>query len=84
MRRRKSKLEHAPANRSIGKPFGEGESMGTPFPGGSCVKSIPRGVSLETASGSMLCRWERKLSQPLTPNKEWSLIPNRMSISNRC
>jgi hypothetical protein len=48
--------------------------------------TLPRGVSLETASGSMLCRWERKLSQQETwnfVNEEWSSITNRMSISNR-
>jgi hypothetical protein len=66
MGRRESKMEHAPVSGSMGKPFSGGESMGMPFRGVSWVKSLPTGVSLETAFGSMLCRWERKLSQQET------------------
>jgi hypothetical protein len=66
LRRRESKLEHTPVSGSMGKPFGGGESMGMPFPGGSWVKSLPRGVSLERPSGSVLRRRDRKLSQQET------------------
>jgi hypothetical protein len=54
--------------------------MGMPFPGGPWVKSLPRGVSLERPSGSMLRRRERKLSQQETwdyVDEEMSSIPNR-------
>jgi hypothetical protein len=86
LRRRESNLEHAPVSRSMGKPFGGGESMGMLFPGGSWVGSFSRGVSLERPSGSMQRRRERKLLQQETwdcVDEELSSIPNRKSISNR-
>jgi hypothetical protein len=56
----------APVSGSMGKPFGGGESMGMPFPRGSWVKSLPRGVSLERPSVFVLRRRDGKLSQQET------------------
>jgi hypothetical protein len=86
LRRRESNLERTPVSRSRGKPFGGSESMGMSFPGGSWVKSLPREVSLERPSGSMLRRRERKLSQQergimLMKNCRRSKIVSQLTIN---